>query len=1303
MAEVIDVMVDDLLPEWVESEDDREGEHQENIMSASDMSIAVPLTEELESTVVIVHLAQEKGIDVERWLLIADLDAAADINEENEVPSDDEDTPLISSEDFAARILSLSMVVATHETRAVCNLINLGVSATALASIEDFFGICATDVKSPSSDDDDDSDGDDMFVDVRQFLLFCYEKMQTVSASLTVIKNKEAEQLQERMNKALQQKQQQSQLQQKRHEAMLRANTAATVVGDSIATTDITGAVLEEEGNNLTSTALSGSPNRIHEGTTVTPNTVISKRSHIAQSPFDEEVTFDLDGSSEDEGNSDGTLGSDGLPINRKKKAQAHARAATALAKGKSKSKNMNKNTKNAAAAAIRKFVPKEKHYAVVEDLLRTFVRQSDAYLKLRKRLGFVKTRDTFAPDSFIGPPRTALLPKTYGSDKKSRFECREVAEGFLAGHMVLSEKQIAVLFSLVEHFARRMRLLLKQQLHQQQLQLDLTTRTDMTSSTSSSQGVVSPSRSVKSSHSHDSTHSMTSQDQEKTDGLISPRQRASKRGPTAVQPLSPTRAQLELANTHASMNSTSRASLNDNVLRDSITSAHSSTLSLAHALPASHGGIEGLTTVTVKLQDTGTLRDITIPSGKMRAIVKNKISSTWLEFYLQYLRRTKKTESVFVETADTSKLLPPPQTNIHTTTRWHGGAAITPSSAMSYVVDSQGVIERDDEQGDSDYTPGHDSKAEDTEDTYDSGAGDASQHRRSEPALQRDSIPTALVKALNGQVHLCAVTDKELDHIVCKYSQNLISDATLHGEVRIRLHRWVGNVDAGGDYAQRLRVALKLSAYKLGIKKVKRRTSDSVEEVKSNNSSPIASAHTDAKTTINSKDRSSENPTTPMVNSSPATPASANTEPSGATGTSSDADKSHQITGSSSSGAYGLSNDAAQRCKRALLRAKKEEILTSERLDSTITRELFWKYIAYCRDNHRSIADKSVCSWDEWLIWRHNNFSETHKDILRYKRAAMNRLQNYHTDKSNFNDIDKFTNTTGTAISALTMTTSMGISGSYTESGNRGKSQPGNVAFGRSVISTKPLEPPSPPPVGSLKRLSNDSMGGKRGDSNGAYGLNVSVPVVPSLKIDSNKTKNMNDDLTLEQAALQAKIKAKAEEKRLRDINFRKWMKSKIDAEEDAKLQKKEQKEIILLKKRIRKAAVLKAHQEWLKQREMNCYTIIDKNTGKKVLKLMKKGKVNHISPWNPFVNVDEKKKKKKIALAKASKEKALACGTAAAALLADHSRITSNSRKEAPSGGTNSTTIIGTVSGAMKAKNSKKTTSKVAVHFDV
>ena len=695
-----------------------------------------------------------------------------------------------------------------------------------------------------------------------------------------------------------------------------------------------------------------------------------------------------------------------------------------------------------------------------------------------------------------------------------------------------------------------------------------------------------------------------------------SPRSRASRKGPIAVNLASPTRAQLK-SEVHLT-------------LRSSVQSIHSATLAIAHAMPASAGGSEALTTLRVNLHhETGELRELTIPSGKMRVVLRGKLSSTWLEYYLQYLHRTKKTESLFLETANTAQLLPS-QVLLTKDSQQQPGL-------LSYGSGGEGEV-------DSDYCPssgagggltdtdGDETDVDATAAAFAADGGGAEAYR---PVVMND-LPMALVRALNGQIHTSAVCDKVMDTLVCKHSRSLISQATLDEEVRIRLCRWVGNVDATGDYAQRLRIALKLAAEKFKRRRVRKErhaaARASATAVAANGApetpTQLASPAT-ATTTANTAEKAaaSDSPTTPSISQTPA---------SGGEESAQSATSGASTTGTGT--IFGLPKEFALRAKKTLLRSKREEHLTSERLDCTITRELFWKYISYCRENHRSIVDKAVCSWDEWLIWRHDNFGSTHLDIQKYKQAATKRLQSYSSSGLDQMMVSskEFATTGATAISALTSTMS-GTMGSTSNRFDRSDQAKANVAFGRSVVTTKPLDPPSPPPAEQETRVQVNSQHRSHHPS-----MSVKVPSVPALATvngaangtphSKNASFQLSASSEAEIAAAAAKAKARAETKRLRQRNYHIWTEAKREANAAELVLKKEADSIAKRKEKARKKSAAKAFAGWEKQRSLNCFSVVDKNTGEKVVKAIKADSdVKHIQPWNPYISTDKKKDDRK------------------------------------------------------------------------
>ena len=73
-------------------------------------------------------------------------------------------------------------------------------------------------------------------------------------------------------------------------------------------------------------------------------------------------------------------------------------------------------------------------------------------------------------------------------------------------------------------------------------------------------------------------------------------------------------------------------------------------------------------------------------------------------------------------------------------------------------------------------------------------------------------------------------------------------------------------------------------------------------------------------------------------------------------------------------------------RIREQLWNEKREALLSGERIHSSITRELYWRFDAHCRDSNYSKS----CTWAEWFEW----YCEEDEDIDRFKRDAVHRLR---------------------------------------------------------------------------------------------------------------------------------------------------------------------------------------------------------------------------------------------------------------------------------------------------------------------
>jgi len=1203
----IEINVDELLPMWVtdipdepntDSPRDMESESYSpgyedydqgspgNYMEASGelsrSEMILPRTPQLDATVLVISLAIEKGIDVERWLLVADTD------ENGESPrrssDDEEEGTLIASEDFQSRILSLSMVVSTHEMDTTREEIELGVSPEALSMIEDFFGVSRDDIAVEDEDEDEDEDANNedndenlaMFVDVSYFLVYCFENMERVKDAHQERVMRESDRLQRLAKEAagrarvlLQEQQQQQESPgpgRLRHDkgqalspyrsphsspARSRSLPKASPVKSpkrSVATdagADNVPPVVPLDVDQFIKELLderaaardSANQRKINEkvekdgvGVTLTPTSVVSRRSHIERSPFDEEIAFELD---EDDEEEDVTLGSDGLPLRKGKKDKRGRKGSSGSNVGKSSTAKKSKANSKAEANLLL-------------DLVSDLVRHSDSYLRVRRRLAFVRSRDPTTVSNYVGPPRTSVLPKAFGDDKKKRLSVAEVQTGMLAGRLILTDSQVETLFQHVDFFAQHMRALYKQQeemqvfedIEKQKLPTVNVVTGELQFGDTASASRGSPCRTT--SKSLIASYYGVPEEADLPPVPLSPRSRAKFQGPFLddiasfkrggsspgrgrdISPPPPPAINLRsvpAGNGHGK--SVTRVSASrDGTFRSSVSSLLSATLSTAHTQSAAFGGTEALTTVSVQVRCGDSVWRISIPSSNIKPVYKKKISSEWLDYYLQYLHKAHK-----------STVLQEISLYLH-----------QPEEAKRFAWQQQ--VER--VTGVS-YTP------ESPDANYElSGAGASPDAVK---GLEYDDsrpdkvvLPDALVKALTGQIHLSKVSDKHLDVLVTRHAKSIMSTVILVKELNIRLHRWVGNVDAAGDYEKSFRIAMRSATKK---------------EVKGNSAASTANAGS-------SPSVGTANPTTPSVVTKSTTPATADSAGSGLLST---------VT----------KKQLASRVKRLLLIAKREELIASERMSATITRELFWKYACYCRDNHRSVADEAVCGWDEWLIWRFENFSNTHKDVIAYKQAALDRLRK-EKGKEALEDgmaaavdemiLGSFGNT---GFSALTNTTAT------LGSGNRANAISTDVAFGRGSN------------VNSVKSKSP-------------------AAVVKVIHIPQTQTLSSKNTLSVPTAPAAAAISRAKHEA---DAVYNRWCAAK-DAERASKTAQQAEQDLNSISKQRRKRVQAKrAFTEWIEARKQQVYYVKDKATGKlRVKRLEKLAELpaKHPVEWNPF-----------------------------------------------------------------------------------
>ncbi len=1143
MAETtFEINVDDILPE-VESQavldyddtdygkvlNDAHHFHEYTSEDNGELSrseMVLPTTPQLDATVLVISLALEKGIDVERWLIVADIDVPETegslrhlyIMRENKERKDsdtasEEDSTLVPSDEFASRMLSLSMVVSTHEADATREQIELGVSPDALSLVEDFFGISQVDIALADSDEDQEDDSSDksalMFVDVRYFLVYCYENMERVKEMHSKRSAKDAERMQQltlNLARSMDASESRAAVKNAFRDQITRSpqwspqrsprrsparspkpttelgynpNVPSIVVDDEEEDAVIRELLSERyAARELASAQQQRAVIERSDGVTLTPTSVVSRRSMIEASPYDEEVAFDLD--DED----DVTLGSDGRPLRSKKITKS----------------GENKTERD---RVVKKRVIGKAEADVLLDLMRTLVRRSAAYLQVRRRLGFVRCRDATSVANYVGPPRTEILPKGFGDSKKKRLDAKEVQAGFTAGHLVLSDSQTDALFQLVEHFSKHMRALYKDQelmrLQEEQRKRELVPKVDLETG-ELKQGGASGIAGYYGLQEYDVEPSHTPA------APPSPRARATLQGPVdeLLRPARASSPDMRAPSASPTSSPTGRpgvllptriTSSCDAAFRGSVASLLSATLSTACAQSADFGGTEALTTVAVNVRHGENVWRVKIPRSNARAIYKRKISSEWLDYYLQYLHRAHKTCVLQEITLNLA----------HVT-----GSTRTPSFSPAAQDDDYQLPE----------TP-IDANVPISE---------------LKPSLM-SPLPAVLVKALNGEVHLCNTSDKLLDSMVYTHSKALLSAVTLDKELSIRLTRWVGNVDASGDYDRRMRVALRTA---------KRRQSG-----------------TDVRA---------------VTALAPETPESA------------DRTTTPNSGGSGCSKESGRDKALVARVRRLLVSAKRDELMCGERLDATITRELFWKYICYCRNNHRSIADESVCTWDEWLIWRFENFSNTHRDIKHYKQAAIGRLQ-ISRQKSRAED---------SAVADLThMGTSVSVrTADATVSGTRGSIVSTDVAFGRGA-------PVAQQQVRHAERRSH------------AVTIALPQPKLIGERVDESADNAARASTFVpEGSSTSCVVPGEAER------CYQRWCQQKDARRKVANALKVEQAISAKQKRQHQVLQAKRAYNDWMLARKKRLFCVRNKPTGKvEFKKLAKDLTVHHCTEWNPHI----------------------------------------------------------------------------------
>ena len=211
--------------------------------------------------------------------------------------------------------------------------------------------------------------------------------------------------------------------------------------------------------------------------------------------------------------------------------------------------------------------------------------------------------------------------------------------------------------------------------------------------------------------------------------------------------------------------------------------------------------------------------------------------------------------------------------------------------------------------------------------------------------------LPLPLAKAISGEAcrSYLGVSDGELDLVVGRHGVELLGGHALNTEVAIRLRRWVEDVDGCGDYGKRLRMQLSL-----------------MERAFNNNNNNNSNKVKKVNTSHSGSDRARTRSPSPDLPQGPAQGGNSititnvnrqqkNSKKEASERRTEESERRTKEIHAQHAKERKIQEIHKQRigdAKTALLDAKREEILSSERLSGALSRELFWKYIAYCRES---------------------------------------------------------------------------------------------------------------------------------------------------------------------------------------------------------------------------------------------------------------------------------------------------------------------------------------------------------------
>ncbi len=904
-------------------------------LNKSDSMVSAPPPRDLDSVVTVIYLAVDHGMNPAVWLEVEN----EGIEEEYDNVASYRDGLLATSE-FMKRMQSLKLVLGTWESIPHSNLTednvpNIDPRTGELTIREkelvcEMFGVDGSWAETDKTLRETEGSVATPYIDVKSFLFHCYERMEDVELHF----------------KASQIEREQALLESHLDEAKIRSS-----LDDLEMAREARAAARLEEEERME--AFIKEQDRTG-GVLFSPNAVVTYDT-LPDSPFDEEVAFDYDPDGDE---IDSQVGLEQIRLKQKESERQEKKAAVAAQRKEqkvlkrserlSKKSEMAKKRKGNSVADDLSHI--ESHLGkqgaqldVVEDLLRNIVKQSNQYLAVQVRFGFIEPVAGAGGDAegSIGHPRTSI-PQGY----RRRLSVSDVMDGFLACHLVLSKHQVDLLFVLVAKHAKA-RIRQAGQLPSRRREPHERDTEDQSAAHGGGGGGGGeahgggdgtsgrPSPSLSSSMETEKKSNMRSSSRD-INTLMGPRPSRSSSPSTSRHFTSPGKEH-SFADLFSPSNVTINSSASAVTSGGQKTSGGTGDDSDSKASPGA--GLSSLSARTFRQSMLVAGSNVPIPSRE-KTVLRGKLSAIWLRDYLHLLRLTRKTvpavAAIALLKAESGEAIDPsfpssggvreaidpsfPSSPPSPSPARVGHPPSAGTSRKSKVVASHAIAALADEE-----------ETDDDDESYDDNDDDGNDDDDDDDDGKQRVMPRALHRALKGKPFF--INDHELDNLVDLYAKHaalhgdgagpyrgvIVPQAYIDKEVLIRIQRWVGNVDACSNFAHKFRTALRQQGVLGGS-------------------------------------------------------------------------EGSALSDKSRAGAVSGEDLTLQhkQVRQMLVDEKVEEYRAGERLNGSITKELFWKYIAYCRE----MTFKGACSFSHWLKWRHNNFSNTHRAVVAYRQKAEERLK---------------------------------------------------------------------------------------------------------------------------------------------------------------------------------------------------------------------------------------------------------------------------------------------------------------------